>query len=228
MSIDAKISARLDELIELGKKVVATRRPPAPNHITSDFVDVQLANRWMTSCLSLLSRVFGAESDHYQRLNRQFADYPKWPNVQQAFGVLQAAKDDFHSESLFTVKRLVEADLFEEFLGQADHLLDAGYFAPAAVIAGCVLEDGLRKLCIANGITLPDNPKLANGSNSTRAMSKRCCVTCVTSWSSTTPDWRAVASQKVALACEELQFDRLQAVCSRSTASGNLRVGDTG
>ncbi len=28
------------------------------------------------------------------------------------------------------------------------------------MIAGCVLEDGLRKLCQKNGITLPEKPKL--------------------------------------------------------------------
>lgn len=160
MSIDQKILARLEELIVLGRSVLATRRSPAAGHITSDFIDVQLANQWLTSCLSLLARVFGEQSAHYQRLKEQFPSYPKWPNVSQAFGVLLAAKDDFESESLFSLKKLVEAELFDEFLEQAEHLLDAGYFQPAAVVAGSVLEDGLRKLCHVHEVTLPDNPKL--------------------------------------------------------------------
>jgi uncharacterized protein (UPF0332 family) len=123
-------------------------------------VDVQLANQWLTSCLSLLGRVFGEQSAHYQRLKEQFPSYPKWPNVEQAFGVLLAAKEDFESESLFSLKQLIEADIFDEFLEQAEHLLMAGYFQPAAVIAGSVLEDGLRKLCLAKEISLPDHPKL--------------------------------------------------------------------
>lgn len=160
MSVDQKILARLEELISLGQKVLATRRPPASGHITSDFVDVQLANQWLTSCLSLLGRVFGEDSAHHQRLKEQFPSYPKWPNVSQAYGVLLAAKDDFQSESLFSLKKLVEADLFDEFLEQAEHLVAAGYFQPAAVVAGAVLEDGLRKLCLTAGISLPDQPKL--------------------------------------------------------------------
>lgn len=95
MNVDDKILARLEELIELGKKVLATRRSPVRGHITSDFVDVQLANQWFTSCLNLLERVFGEESAHYRRLHDQFCSYPKWLNVDQAFGVLLSAKDDY-------------------------------------------------------------------------------------------------------------------------------------
>lgn len=160
MTVDARILTRLDELISLGRKVLATRRSPSPGHITDDFVDLQLANQWLTSCLSLLSRVFGEDSAHYQRIQHQFPSYPQWSNVEQAFGVLLAAKDDFESNSLFSLKKLVEAELFDEFLEQAEHLLEAGYYQPAAVVAGSVLEDGLRKLCRVNGVTLPDSPKL--------------------------------------------------------------------
>lgn len=160
MNVDQKILTRLDELLALGSRVLATRRSPSAGHLTSDFVDVQIANQWLTSSLSLFMRVFGEKSAHYQRLKEQFPSYPKWPNVEQAFGVLLAAKEDFESESFFSLKQLIEADLFDEFLEQAEHLLDAGYFQPAAVVAGSVLEDGLRKLCGANGIALPEHPKL--------------------------------------------------------------------
>ncbi|MFM0648101.1 HEPN domain-containing protein [Paraburkholderia bryophila] len=160
MTVDSKILTRLEELIALGRKVLATRRQPAPGFLTGDFVDVQLANQWLTSCLSLLSRVLGENGVHYQRIKEQFPDYPKWANVEQAFGVLLAAKDDYESGSIFNMKMLIEAELFDEFLEQAEHLLKAGYFQPAAVLAGSVLEDGLHKLCYANGVSVPDNPKL--------------------------------------------------------------------
>ncbi len=173
MTVDQKILGRLDELIVLGRKVLATRRSPSAGHMTSDFIDVQLANQWLTSCLSLLARVFGDQSAHYLRLKEQFPSYLKWPNVDQAFGVLLASKDDFESESLFSLKKLVEAELFHEFLEQAEQLLGAGYFQPAAVVAGSILEDGLRKLCNANGVTLPDNPKI-DWMNS--ELAKRRCI----------------------------------------------------
>ncbi len=160
MVLDARVVTRLEELHVLGAKVLATRKAPSPGHITSDFVDVQLANQWFTSCLSLLLRVFGSESIHYQRFTKLFVGYPKWPQVQQAFGVLLAAKEDFDKDALFQVRSLVEAEVFEEFLSMAEQLSGAGYHQPAAVIAGCVLEDGLRKLCRRASIQLPERPKL--------------------------------------------------------------------
>ncbi|MBX9894464.1 MAG: hypothetical protein K2Y09_04690 [Nitrosomonas sp.] len=160
MSIDSKIIERLDDLINLGQKVRLTRRSPAKNHITSDFVDVQLANQWLTSSLNLIHRVFGESSVHYQSMYKHFKEYPKWPDVDQAFGVLLSAKDDFEKDALFDVRKLIEADLFDEFLEQAEYLHEAGYYQASAVIAGSVLEDGLRKLCAQNNIALPDKPKL--------------------------------------------------------------------
>jgi hypothetical protein len=160
MELDEKIGIRIDELIELGEKVLATRKSPSRGHMTSDFIDVQIMNQWITSCLNLVGRVFGESSPHYLRLQEQFPNFPKWPNAQQAFGVLLSVKDDFESGSIFDLRRLVEAELFDEFLEQSEHLFEAGYFQPAAVVAGSVLEDGLRKLCEANFISMPDKPKL--------------------------------------------------------------------
>lgn len=160
MNVDEKIVDRLDGLLELGQRVRVTRRSPSPGHITSDFVDVQLANQWLTSSLNLIQRVFGENSVHYQSLKKNFKDYPKWPDIEQAYGVLLSAKDDIESNSLFEVKKLIEAELFDDFLEQAEHLLEAGYYQPAAVIAGSVLEDGLRKLCTESSIELPEKPKL--------------------------------------------------------------------
>jgi hypothetical protein len=161
MSIDTKIIKRLDDLIELGENVLSTREPAAPGFAGGDFIDTQLANQWLTSSLNLIQRVFGKSSVHYYSLYRHFSIGPlRWPQVNQAFGVLLAAKDDFEKEALFDIKRLIEADLFDDFLEQAAYLHEAGYFQAAAVITGSVLEDGLRKLCIQNSIELPDKPKL--------------------------------------------------------------------
>ena len=128
--------------------------------MTSDFVDVQLANQWLASCLSLIGRTFGEKSIHYNRLTVQFTNYPKWPNVEQALGVLISAREDYAKDALFDIKNLVEAELFEDFLEQAEHLMANGYCGPAAVVAGSVLEDALRRICQREGITLPEKPKL--------------------------------------------------------------------
>ena len=160
MKLDERIITNLNELIELGEKVRSTRQSPPRNVITSDFVDTQLANQWFTRCQNLLGRVFGEESIHFKNFSRYVTEHPDWPAVNNAFGVLKAAKEDFEQDALFEVREMVKAEIFDDFLDQANHLLNSGYFAPAAVIAGAVLEDGLRKLCERSGITLPERPKL--------------------------------------------------------------------
>lgn len=158
--LEEQILKRFDDMLALGQKVMATRRSPAPGHVTSDFVDVQIANQWFTSSLNLISRYIGDSSEHYAAMKRQFTKYPQWPHVKQAFGILEAARDDFANGGLFAIKSLVQAEVFDDFLEQGQALLKAGYKGPAAVVIGAVLEDGLRKLCSKHAISLSDKPKL--------------------------------------------------------------------
>jgi hypothetical protein len=55
---------------------------------------------------------------------------------------------------------LIHADLFSDFLEMAEYFQDEGFKDPAAVLAGSVLEEHLRKLCGKHGITVPARPKL--------------------------------------------------------------------
>lgn len=73
---------------------------------------------------------------------------------------LLAIKSDIEAGALFNANQVVEAEVFDDILEQAEHLFRTGYFAPSAVIAGCVLEDALRRKCQHLGINLPENPKL--------------------------------------------------------------------
>ncbi|MDQ3712683.1 MAG: HEPN domain-containing protein, partial [Acidobacteriota bacterium] len=66
--------------------------------------------------------------------------------VKKALAILHAAKDDYENGYLFDTRTLIEAEVFDEFLEQAEELFKKDYYQASAVIAGCVLEDGLRKL----------------------------------------------------------------------------------
>jgi hypothetical protein len=160
MTLDEKIQARLAELISMGEAVLATRRDPPPGVMGDDRVDSQLAYQWATSTQSLLVRVFGQVSEHYRNFKAQVNDHLSFSPAYRAQGVLKAAQEDYERGQLFDVRRLIEADIFDSFLEQADHLLEAGYHQAAAVVAGGVLEDGLRKLCEARDLPLPSRSKL--------------------------------------------------------------------
>ena len=67
--------------------------------------------------------------------------------------VFQAAKEDFNGGYLVSVKRLVQAEVFDSELEQATELLKSGYKLASAVIAGVVLETALRDLCDQEGLS---------------------------------------------------------------------------
>jgi len=122
---------------------------------------IQMSSQWGVSCLSLLNRVFSRESDHYKRFDEAVdKGLNHWSYMVKALGILKAALDDYEHDHLFKVRTLIEAEVFDDLLEQAEHLLASGYKGPAAVIAGSVLEDGLRKLCQQRTIILSDKPKL--------------------------------------------------------------------
>lgn len=78
----------------------------------------------------------------------------------ECYGVLRAASDDYAAGMLFDVRSLVAAELFDDFLEQAEHLFDHGFHVPAASLAGAVLEDILRRISEAHGIQIPDKTKI--------------------------------------------------------------------
>ena len=51
------------------------------------------------------------------------------------------------------MKALVQAEVFDSELEQANELLSSGYLSAAAVIAGVVLETALRELCDRGNIS---------------------------------------------------------------------------
>lgn len=114
----------------------------------------------MTSVQNLLTNAFVEGSEHYKSFARQLETYPTYSPISRAFGGLKAAQDDFNNGHLYQVRQLVEAEVFDDFLEKSTHLFASGYYQGAAVVAGCVLEDGLRTLCQRKGIALPGRPKL--------------------------------------------------------------------
>lgn len=61
-------------------------------------------------------------------------------------GIVEALHSDYESGALAPIQELIRAEVFEDFLAMAQHLLDSGYKDPAAVLVGGVLEGELRKL----------------------------------------------------------------------------------
>jgi hypothetical protein len=154
------IDARFQDLLARGDQVMSSRRPPPPNVMGDDRVDLQGSQEWATGASQFLESIFGRESEYYDRLQKGWKHAGYYSDMVRALGVIKAAWNDYSKGYLLDVKTLVRAEVFDDILEQAEQLFDQGYNQPAAVLAGCVLEDTLRKMCDLKGISLPPKPKL--------------------------------------------------------------------
>ncbi len=103
------------------------------------------------SALNLLARTAGESSVYYRELQGMDGINPGIVT-----GLLTAAMTDYREGFMADAKLLVSAEVFADFLVQAEILLEHDYKDAAAVVIRAVLEDGLRRVCVARGIAVKD------------------------------------------------------------------------
>ena len=85
--------------------------------------------------------------------------------AEKTLGILEGLKDDYENGMLEEMYRRIEAEATYDFMKQAEQLLNGEQpdydHVPAAVLAGAVLENGLRRLCERQ--SPPIETKLENG-----------------------------------------------------------------
>jgi hypothetical protein len=119
---------------------------------------------------SIIDRLSPVGSKYRENANNLVKEY-KINNsyiLKSLVGLLKSLKAEYVSGGLQSIQELIHADVFADFLEMADHLLSEGYKDPAAVIAGSVLEEHLRKLSNLVGITIlkaDGSPKKADALN---------------------------------------------------------------
>ena len=154
---DEKVILRLEQLIKQGESLLASKQRSGIGGwwIEND----RLLSQWVTGCLNLLSRVLGKDTEHYRRFDteKEEAIVGDAGHTERYLGVLMAAKEDIDSGFLFERELLISADVFDDFLEQAEHLLENKYKDAAAVLIGSVLESSLRKMCRKHGFDITDN-----------------------------------------------------------------------
>lgn len=160
MNATDTILATLDALITKGNE------PPSSIRHESD-MSCRLYNSWQVQALTCIDVVAGSDSEYHQKFALQTrTEGPVAAAI--GVGVLSALREDVANGYLRRTADLVSAHVFNDFLEMADHLLSAGYDAPAASLVRAVLEDGLRRLGVAKG------RKVAAGDDiSTRIVSGR-------------------------------------------------------
>ncbi|MDP8242089.1 MAG: hypothetical protein P9M09_03590 [Candidatus Celaenobacter antarcticus] len=149
------IKNRLEELLNLVENVLSTEKSTSwgPEVSSEIFIEFQ------TSCLSFLGNVFGFDHPFYTTFKKK-CETATPDRTKIGRGILKAVKKELDGGWIFTVKGLVSAEIFSDFLEMAEYLLQEKYKDPAAVMVSSVLEEHLRQLCNKNGI---DINKIKNG-----------------------------------------------------------------
>ena len=146
MKID-DLKKRVDELMEIAARTLATKNFNGYNYS----VFLEEFNEFRSASLSFLRNTFGESHPFYREFDKNVAEESP-DDVEEGRGILKAAKQEIDGGWIFTVRGLVSAKIFSDFVEMAEHLLKEGYKDPAAVMAGSVLEEHLRQLCTGNGI----------------------------------------------------------------------------
>lgn len=162
MTVSERLQVELDRLLKEGQQLLSSAAWDGRQYrVTFPPMDAYI--RFRTEALNLVRRTCGADSDHYRTLqqvtnNNDSANnsYYTWVCV----GAVEAARNDFARGLLFDVRALVSAEIFGDFLEQAEYLVTEGFFPAAVSLAGAVLEDALRRLCDASGIPVPERTKI--------------------------------------------------------------------
>ena len=151
-----KLSDRFDQLYQEIPAIESTIRRQHGDPMDYDVMDDELALTWKVKAKNLLVSACGKESQHYQ----EFVEAEKihsFESTSDPFkrmkSVFVAAMDDYKGGYLTSIKNLIQADVFDSELEQAEELLSSRYKLAAAVIAGVVLETTLRDLCTREGIS---------------------------------------------------------------------------
>lgn len=118
-------------------------------------VDETLLLNWKVKVRNLLVKVCGEDSQHFCQFEKtEFQPYrTNYDRLQSMNAVFMAAKEDFEGGYLTSIRSLVQAEVFDSELEQAQELLKSGYVTAAAVITGVVLETALRELCDRSAIS---------------------------------------------------------------------------
>ena len=151
-----KLSDRFDQLHSEIPAIESTIRRHHSELGDYDVMDDELALTWKVKAKNLLVSACGKESQHYQEFI-QAEKINSYESTSDPFkrmkSVFIAAMDDYKGGFLTSIKNLIQADVFDSELEQAEELLSNGYKLAAAIISGVVLETTLRDLCTREGIS---------------------------------------------------------------------------
>ncbi|MFA6213257.1 MAG: hypothetical protein WCT03_03890 [Candidatus Obscuribacterales bacterium] len=148
MVVQDKIIERLDKAISAGAAVISSRG------FNQTYADEGLYFAFKAHGLACLVDVLGVNHSYTKSFENMFVENGRRSEAEGGQKLLQTVREDFQAGYLHSVKELINAEVFSDFIEMAEYLLKDGYKDPAAVLGGAVLEQHLRKLCDKHEVSL--------------------------------------------------------------------------
>ena len=162
MKLDKRIRTRAVALVEKGHSVISTHRPHPPNVIGFPTLDTQEYANWRSQSLAFLTDLLGPEHVYTKDFLTSTERSGYTNSTHAGIGILQAVLEDIEQGFIETIRQLITAEVFADLFDQATHLLKNGYKAPAASLAGAVLENGLRSIAVSQGVQVKASDDLSS------------------------------------------------------------------
>lgn len=180
-STEAALLSRLDALIVKGDAVALTAvlvKYLSPQRYS---VDNGLYANWWSQSVQALTSLLGETSNYTQAFVKQVSEHAWLVELETGMGILKAVREDAVNGHLFaTTAGLISGEIFSDFLEMAEHLLDNGYWQPAASLIGAVLEDSMRRIAPGKQVAIKSgddistlNQKLAQAGVYTQIVRKQ-------------------------------------------------------
>ena len=149
--MNKRIIKGFNELKEEALTVQATKHSSQGVWGEIYYIDKTLFQKWKVKVKNLLVLGCGKDSEYIKEFEKKETTNVAMATnndiFQNLIGVFSAAKEDYEAGYVTSIRTLIQAEVFESELEQAQELLKNNYRVAAGVIAGIVLETGLRELC---------------------------------------------------------------------------------
>ena len=149
-----EIQTRLNNLIARGEIIARTIKESSEFEGYEIGASIDAVTQFLVQSKTTISDCAGESSIFSQSMNKvsvsdataSYSDYP-FPFIKFTLGILLAFRDDLVNDYIYTVEERLRESIHDDFLTQAKTLQDK-FPVAAMVLAGGVLEDHLKNLCI--------------------------------------------------------------------------------
>jgi len=141
---------RIDQLVSQGNVVLSTKKY---SEWSGNYVDMGLQVGFRSATLSFIKNLYGELHPFYIDFNERVKGQA-FHETENGINILTAIRSEVENDWLISIKSMVSAEIFSDFLEMGKYLLDQNYKDPSAVMIGSVLEEHLRLLCKNNNVSI--------------------------------------------------------------------------